>query len=97
MYEELYIKFKNGRFDYYSPLEEMKLERVSKDEIKITSYGTICMFDYNIDLTTVESLEIDYINEDTLETMSSILIYNEATDAIFEFDNLCNSTYGILK
>lgn len=97
MYEEIYIKFKDGTFDSYSPVDELSLARINNHTIKLGMYGTLQFFTYTIDLDTVESISIKCMSNFTHEEISSVTIFNDETDEIFEFDNLDNSNYGILK
>lgn len=95
MYEELYIKLKNGDIDWYSPLNEMALSR-SEDSITISWYGTVSIFSEVFKLEHIEELQINKIDKYENQVESNI-IFNKDTDCICEFDNLNNSTYGILK
>lgn len=96
MYEELLVKFKNGSSDSFSPLEEMKLE-YDDNKIVIHWYGTLSVFNEVIELKDIYSIVIKNMNEETYKVISEKVIYNENINNIEEFDNLNNSTYGILK
>lgn len=97
MYEELCIIFKDGTVDNYSPVDELSLTRINDYTIKIGMYGTLQFFTYTIDLDTVESISIKCMSNFTHDEISSLVIFDSDTDGIFEFDNLDNSNYGILK
>lgn len=95
MYEELYIKLKDGNINWYSPLDEMALLR-GNDSITISWYGTVSIFNDTYKLSDIEELQINKIDKQENQIESNI-IFNKDTDCISEFDNLNNSTYGILK
>lgn len=95
MYEELYVKFKDGSVDYFSPLDEMALCKTS-DTITITWYGTVSIFNEMLKLENIDELAINkMVDENTI--VESNVIFNNNIDCICEFDNLNNSTYAILK
>lgn len=95
MYEELYVKLKNGDVNWYSPLNEMALSR-GGDSITISWYGTVSIFNDTYKLIDIEELKINKLDKENNQIESNI-IFNDKTDCICEFDNLGNSTYGVLK
>ena len=94
MYKELEIKFKNGQYMHYSPLDKMKMTK-EENIIEITWYGTLSVFSEKWDLNNIEFMKINIC--ENFEVLDSEIIFNEQTCNIREFDNLNNDTYGLLK
>lgn len=96
MYEELLIEFKDGSIDSFSPLEEMKMD-YEDDKITMYYYGTLQIWSQVVTLKDVNRLLINEVNEEDMEVLKETVIYSENINNIEEFDNLSNSTYGILN
>ncbi|MGL4453733.1 MAG: hypothetical protein ACRCTZ_21450 [Sarcina sp.] len=95
-YEQLFIQFKNGEKDYYSPIDTMKLSREG-NTLEISYFGTLEIFKDTIQLDDVEEILLETVNEEDYTVESDITMFNDSIDDIIEFDNLNNSTYGILR
>lgn len=94
MYEELEIKFKNGKSEWYSPIDETKMTE-DNGFIMISYYGTLSLFTDKHNLNDIEYIKINKCKN--MDLIDSKVIFNDKICDIKEFDNLSNGTYGILK